>query len=135
MPILRPKASTLTHEEEAADQASKEGLRSKISKLRGGGRFPWRKRPKDRVWAWLVSPQLQLAAQVAIAQIWASSFTFTRYTADTDAPSAALMPDQIANAPTVGNTEITSRSEESYCLHILSAVWGQRDAIDVCLHC
>ena len=47
--------------------------------LKGDGAFPWRPTLKDKIQRWLMSQKLQLAAQVAVAQIWASSFTFVRH--------------------------------------------------------
>lgn len=76
---MRPIASTFgTEQREIHHSSISEGSKRFYHDIKGGGQFPWKKRPLDRVREWFVSPKMQLAAQVAVAQIWAGSFTFVR---------------------------------------------------------
>lgn len=49
-----------------------------LKDLKGGGAFPWKPTLKDRVRQYFISQKLQMATQIAVAQIWSSIFTFAR---------------------------------------------------------
>ena len=76
---MRPVAATFDIKSEPKSHTpAREKVDSFLHDLKGGGAFPWKSTLKDRIRGWFTSQKLQLAAQVAVAQIWASTFTFTR---------------------------------------------------------
>ncbi len=77
---MRPIAATfdIKSEQKSSHAPISENLKSFATDLRGGGAFPWKPTLADKIRQWFISEKLQLAAQVAVAQIWASSFTFVR---------------------------------------------------------
>ena len=76
---MRPVATTFDIKpEEKAHTPISDKFDSFVQDLKGGGAFPWKPTLKDKVRHWFTSQKLQLAAQVAVAQIWASMFTFVR---------------------------------------------------------
>ena len=76
---MRPVATTFDIKpQKKAHTPLKQKWASFFKDLKGGGAFPWRPTMQDKIRQWFISQKLQLAAQVAVAQIWASSFTFVR---------------------------------------------------------
>lgn len=78
-PVAVTFASSVNPEEtDKAKSSLKTRLKDEWRDVKGGGKFPWRPTLWDQARAWLLTPQFQLALQLAIGQLWTGLFTMVQ---------------------------------------------------------